>query len=69
MNPMPTQANLDFLQVEKLEKKHPGEWIVLLKDGTYTHALELSEAMAAVKDRSSVVGMFRSRKPEEPLLY
>ena len=53
----------------RLKAKHPGEWILLLKNGEYVHAKKLDDAYAKVSDVSQIVATLRPYKSQELLLY
>ena len=55
--------------IMEVKTKHAGEWILILKDGSYIHAQKLADAYAQVPDASKVKTTLRPYKPQELLLY
>ena len=53
----------------ELKTKHPGEWILILKDDSYVHAQKLEDAYAQVPDTSKIKTTLRPYKSQELLLY
>ena len=61
-----TESEIRFTE---LKAKHPGEWILILNDGSYVHAHNLKDAYARVADVSKIRTTLRPYKPQELLLY
>ena len=56
-------------KIMELKRAHPGEWILILKDGSNVHAQKLSDVYALVPHASQIRATLRPYKPQELLLY
>jgi hypothetical protein len=65
----PSKSDSEGGTIMELKTKHPGEWILILKDGSYVHADKLEGAYAQVPDTSKIKITLRPYKPQELLLY
>lgn len=52
----------------EIKAKHPGEWILILEDGSYVHAQKLEDAYARVSDVSKIKTTLRPYKAQELIL-
>ena len=57
------------MRIMELKTKHPGEWVLILKDDSRVHAEKLQDAYARVADVSKIKTTLRPYKPQELLLY
>lgn len=62
------REEVDMRHVEELERRHKGQWIILLNDGSYVVGDTEDSALTKVPKGKKPTGFFRSIRDDELFL-